>query len=995
MSSTYAPSSVITENWGRIQIVVNNRDLTFYRGIPTQVQSWSSAEPFDDKALTLRFPGITSFEAEADMPFSDFESVDLWLVDENNNQVKRLWEGFIASSTDELEADDNGLTIECLGCLYQIDFFVKPPSFKLGNQDGAFAIAEEINLRSKYYGLRLKQMNWLSWSSTPNRSIGSWNPLLTGWIQEVLANSYSPAYMFDGERAVSIQVDTASDGGGYTIMGDYYTMLSFGDRTHNYGSGTWWNATFIHLFGDDGFYCTDTYYNSETGNQFALTRGGSVDIRSNLDLYDDHSPVLWKGDGTFGFGHSTSVPIPQYHTAIHSTGANDDGYRMVNASGVVKCFGNATHHGDRPPLVPGTFLNGSALTVDYIVDMVRTPSGFGYWLLSWGGKIFAYGDATPFAHIPLNDAIYTAIEKTADGTGVWVLDAKGRVTPRGSAAIHGWTPGLRDGEAAMDMARSKDGSGYLVLTSVGKVYAFGDAEYKRDGEFGETLNGGNVSQWTLMKSDGRRPVVRTKNTWQKHWTVSTGTPGVTHSLTRDRTQLPNTFYGEGVDPGGCKWRNSKYPNFNIGNWVPPKWPGYYMSTRLNSRAPGVAVWQDRMRQGGFSLQVDGIFDNYDADLCRFIQYHGGLVVDGIVGPQTWALTFQPGSEAGDLNSAYIAPLDIDPRVEPFLYAANGATVGNNPAFDKSVMRIETYTNYGDDSSIREAKISALNERLRNQDPGYYGTITLDIDPEEGSRFEIKAGQNIEYKNFRMQNILFHITEASIDLEGLKASLTVDSRARDSQTVAAMLERDRAAGEPVGTPTRPSNSTGRETEDKVVFDCESAAGFVPWFIAPGRLWTVTRIPLGEVGSISKTWMETHTQDAVFSFACFDRKVTPNQLQSYGGNPLDNEDYWLNFPEDVGLMISWGKDASEMCGYYPGQQSEDNPWTGRLIDASGWQFWASTPPWIWVAFWCDRTTEIGGRFFPGGDSGYNFAGGDAIANPMEISHVDRPTSAYYLD
>lgn len=98
MTTTYAPSSVITESWGRLQIVINNVDRTFYRGVPTVVQNWSSAEPFDDKSLTLKFPGVTSFETEASLPFKDFDSVDIWLVDEDNVQVKRLWEGFVASS---------------------------------------------------------------------------------------------------------------------------------------------------------------------------------------------------------------------------------------------------------------------------------------------------------------------------------------------------------------------------------------------------------------------------------------------------------------------------------------------------------------------------------------------------------------------------------------------------------------------------------------------------------------------------------------------------------------------------------------------------------------------------------------------------------------------------------------------------------------------------------------------------------------------------------
>lgn len=996
MTTTYEPTSTIIENWGRLQIVIGNKDRTFYRGVPTLVQNWSSAEPFDDKSLTLLFPGITSFEALDVFPFVDFDSVDIWLVDENNNQVKRLWEGFMASSTDDLSVNENGLTVECLGALYQIDFFLKVPSFSLGNKDAAFAISEEVNLRARYYGLRLKQMSWLSLSSTPTRSLGSWNPLLTGWIQELLGASYSPAYMQDGERAIALQVDQQY--GGYEMIGDYSTILTFGPRMPNYGSSTWWNATFIHLFNDDGFYISDIYMNPITRVQFTLSRGGSIDIRDD-GILTIGQWEYYKGDATAGMGKSTSVTIERYHMAIHSTD-DDRGYRVVNASGVVKCFGNAAHHGDRPPLTPLTFANGSPLTVDFIIDMVRTKSGNGYWLLSWGGKVFNFGDAAPFAHFPLNDCLYSAIEVTEDGNGIWALDIFGRVQTRGTAINYG-SVGPNNGnmdpkEFAMDISRSKDGNGYVVLGHWGGIFTKGDAQFYRSGVYMESENsGGNVTQWTMMKYDGRMPVIRTKNTWTTNHTCTVGTPGITHSLTRDRTQLPNTFYGDGTDPTGCKWRNSKYPNFSL-DTNPPLWPGYYMSEKLNSRSEGVLTWQRRMQQSGWPITVDGIFDSYDQDACRFLQNLAGIQIDGVIGPQTWAVTFQPGSNSGSLDSAYIAPLVLDNRVEPFLYSGNGATIGENPNFDKSLMRIESYSNYGDKASKREATISATNELIRNRDIGYYGNLTLAIDPEGSSRFEIKAGQNIEYKGYRGEDILLHITDASIDFAGQTVSLTVDTKARDNETVMAMIERDRIVGEPVGVPTRPSNSSSKQVEDKVVFDCESNAGWIPWFYLNARLWSVVRVPLGEVGSIAKTHFVAQQPEALFSMAVFDRIIHPYfLLEQGGGNPLDDDKYWQNFPDDRGLMQAWGN-ASEMCGFYPGRSgtsdSEDpDPWTGVMLDGSGWQFWSSSPPWVWVAFWSDTTTVVGGRFWPGGDSGFNFAGSDAIANPMEIHPQTRVTTA----
>src|SRR5690606_25783180 len=146
------------------------------------------------------------------------------------------------------------------------------PSFRHGPQDAAYRIAEELNLRSKYYGLRFKQMNWLSYSSTPNRNGGAWNPLLTGWVQEMLETAYSPSYMRDGEQAVAIQADQEHDG--FMITGDHNTHLTFGDRMPNYGSGTWWNAIFIHLFKDTSFYYTYSYLKSNTNTLWIVSLVG-------------------------------------------------------------------------------------------------------------------------------------------------------------------------------------------------------------------------------------------------------------------------------------------------------------------------------------------------------------------------------------------------------------------------------------------------------------------------------------------------------------------------------------------------------------------------------------------------------------------------------------------------------------------------------------------------------------------------------------------------
>ena len=50
----------------------------------------------------------------------------------------------------------------------------------------------------------------------------------------------------------------------------------------------------------------------------------------------------------------------------------------------------------------------------------------------------------------------------------------------------------------------------------------------------------------------------------------------------------------------------------------------------------VRTWQARMVERGWDLQVDGIYGQRTAQVARAFQVEKGLVVDGLVGPETWS-----------------------------------------------------------------------------------------------------------------------------------------------------------------------------------------------------------------------------------------------------------------------------------------------------------------------------------------------------------------------
>ena len=57
------------------------------------------------------------------------------------------------------------------------------------------------------------------------------------------------------------------------------------------------------------------------------------------------------------------------------------------------------------------------------------------------------------------------------------------------------------------------------------------------------------------------------------------------------------------------------------------------------RGDDVRAWQQRMRDRGWAIAVDGIYGPHSAEAARQFQQRFGLVVDGVVGPATWQRTF--------------------------------------------------------------------------------------------------------------------------------------------------------------------------------------------------------------------------------------------------------------------------------------------------------------------------------------------------------------------
>jgi len=59
-----------------------------------------------------------------------------------------------------------------------------------------------------------------------------------------------------------------------------------------------------------------------------------------------------------------------------------------------------------------------------------------------------------------------------------------------------------------------------------------------------------------------------------------------------------------------------------------------------SSGADVRAWQQQMARRGWRIQVDGVFGPQSARVARQFQRNKGLLVDGLVGRQTWAAAWR-------------------------------------------------------------------------------------------------------------------------------------------------------------------------------------------------------------------------------------------------------------------------------------------------------------------------------------------------------------------
>jgi hypothetical protein len=200
------------------------------------------------------------------------------------------------------------------------------------------------------------------------------------------------------------------------------------------------------------------------------------------------------------------------------------------------------------------------------------------------------------------------------------------------------------------------------------------------------------------------------------------------------------------------------------------------------------------------------------------------------------------------------------------------------------------------------------------------------------------------------------------------------------TLAAIKSRNKNTLDPARR--GPQNRSSRITKDAVVpWDAEAGGGKVPLHNLQGGFWTVVRIPAGQIGNIVTTRYICSSALTSFSqidtafksenvlsgarefcIAVFNRPITSNFLWNLVGDPLNTARVWTTKAatlEKAGLLQAYGA-SDQPAGHWPGAGSEGDPLTGKLFDGSSWEWESKSPPYLWVAEYCNESTRIAGQF-----------------------------------
>lgn len=203
---------------------VEECNVTLFRGAATDVGNLATTDPFGPSVATLRFPAVTMFDRRGVgdlwwcVPDAD---VDICWVTEAG--VVYRWEGYFSSFEYGEDGAGSQLTVNCIGAMRQMDNYLAKPEYLYAPLTFEMAILRQFSGRldsrmgparlrlprwwDKYYTVNkeYRSQPWMiptgvytgsKWTGMVTRYTGRFEPVLTGYIQQLLSSMHTERGQF-------------------------------------------------------------------------------------------------------------------------------------------------------------------------------------------------------------------------------------------------------------------------------------------------------------------------------------------------------------------------------------------------------------------------------------------------------------------------------------------------------------------------------------------------------------------------------------------------------------------------------------------------------------------------------------------------------------------------------------------------------------------------------------------------------------------------------
>lgn len=236
----WQPRTTGVRGWGRVRVVFDGRDVTYFRLAPVQVQSMQFADPFGPASAVIVFPQITVYDVPGSgsvswlHAFAPVEIDRVYYIEDPDNLgqdppvyirvIERMFDGVAA----QFKYEDMGVQVVVMGALYEADFMVRGPRHlkrEIPREEWImFALSPLAQVRRHldYKPLIIEGGP----TGFVTRHSGNWERPLTGYVADSLAQMVN----LDGTRW-TLQIDDSEAAVGGASPGAPQPVLRIRDVT--------------------------------------------------------------------------------------------------------------------------------------------------------------------------------------------------------------------------------------------------------------------------------------------------------------------------------------------------------------------------------------------------------------------------------------------------------------------------------------------------------------------------------------------------------------------------------------------------------------------------------------------------------------------------------------------------------------------------------------------------------------------------------------------